>query len=56
VRDIAKDRYGKLFVSIEARPVEYDLTAIVDSTLRLEFATWRRRWQLVIDDKMQARR
>jgi hypothetical protein len=35
VQDIAKDGCGKLFVSIEACPVEYDLTAIVDGTLRL---------------------
>jgi hypothetical protein len=33
-RDITKSR-GKLFVSIEACPVEYDLTAIVDGRLRL---------------------
>jgi hypothetical protein len=35
VQDIAKDGCGKLFVSIEACPIEYDLTAIVDGTLRL---------------------
>jgi hypothetical protein len=35
VQDIAKDGCGKLFVSIEACPVEYDLTAIADGTLRL---------------------
>ena len=35
VQDIAKNGCGKLFVSVEACPVEYDLTAIVDGTLRL---------------------
>jgi len=35
VQDIAKNGCGKLFVSIEACPVEYDLTAIADRTLRL---------------------
>jgi len=35
VQDIGKDGCGKLFVSIEACPVEYDLTAIVDDTLHL---------------------
>jgi hypothetical protein len=35
VQDIAKDGCGKLFVSIEACPVEYDLTAIADGTLRI---------------------
>jgi hypothetical protein len=34
-QDIAKNGCGKLFVSVEACPVEYDLTAIVDGTLRL---------------------
>ena len=34
-QDIAKNGCGKLFMSIEACPVEYDLTAIVDGTLRL---------------------
>jgi hypothetical protein len=34
-QDIAKNGCGKLFVSIEACPAEYDLTAIVDDTLRL---------------------
>jgi len=34
-QDIAKNGCGKLFVSIEACPAEYDLTAIVDGTLRL---------------------
>jgi hypothetical protein len=34
VQNIAKDGCGKLFVSIEACPVKYDLTAIVDGTLR----------------------
>ena len=34
-QDIAKNGCGKLFVSIEACPVEYDLTAIVDGRLRL---------------------
>jgi hypothetical protein len=35
VQDIAKNGCGKLFVSIEACAAEYDLTAIVDGTLRL---------------------
>jgi len=35
VQDIAKNGCGKLFVSIEACPAEYDLTAIADGTLRL---------------------
>ena len=34
-QDIAKNGCGKLFMSIEACPVEYDLTAIADRTLRL---------------------
>jgi hypothetical protein len=34
-QDIAKNGCGKLFVSIEACPVEYDLTAIADGTLHL---------------------
>jgi hypothetical protein len=32
-QDIIKRGCGKLFVSIETYPVDYDLTAIVDSTL-----------------------
>jgi hypothetical protein len=35
VQDIAKEWCGKLFVSIETYPVEYDLTAIADATLHL---------------------
>ena len=35
VQDIAKNGCGKLFVSIEACPAEYDLTAIAEGTLRL---------------------
>jgi hypothetical protein len=34
-QDIAKNGCGKLFVSIEACPAEYDLTAIADGMLRL---------------------
>jgi hypothetical protein len=34
-QDIGKEGCGKLFVSIEACPVEYDLTAVTDGTLRL---------------------
>jgi hypothetical protein len=34
-QDIAQSGCGKLFVSTEACPAEYDLTAIADGTLRL---------------------